>query len=120
MKHIYVFILTCLFALSASSQNIIVTDSSQKASTKTEVNESKSGAAPLPLGKGSGDGLHKVLLIPYNPMMHLSDADNDIAEYSGKDPETLRKMFRMGLMQKINGKIFEVYDSQSLLTEYAK
>ncbi len=63
---------------------------------------------------------HKVLLIPYNPMMHLSDADNDIAEYSGKDQETLRKMFRMGLTQRINGKIFEVYDSQSLLTEYAK
>ena len=63
---------------------------------------------------------HKVLLIPYNPMMHLSDADNDIAEYSGKDPETLRKMFRAGLTQKVNGKIFEVYDTESLLTDYAK
>jgi len=63
---------------------------------------------------------HKVLLIPYNPMMHLSDADRDMAEFSDKDPEVLRKMFRMGLTRNVNSKIFEVYESHSLLTDYTQ
>jgi len=45
----------------------------------------------------------KILLIPYNPMMHLSDADPDIAEYSERNVDVVRAIFRRGILQNLSG-----------------
>jgi hypothetical protein len=62
----------------------------------------------------------KILLIPYNPMMHLSDADNDISEYSGITENQLRSMFRAGLSQQVYEALVGNYSAYSLLSENSK
>ncbi len=61
----------------------------------------------------------KILVIPYNPMMHLSDADHEIAEYSQKKPETIRSVFRRGILQSVTGQLFGIGESQPLLSDFS-
>ncbi len=56
----------------------------------------------------------KILLIPYNPMMHLSDADHDIAEYSEQNPQQIRAKFRHGLTNYVSADLMKVYQVQSM------
>ncbi len=53
-----------------------------------------------------------ILVIPYLPAMHLSDADQDIAEESGMDIGEVRERFRTGIVQKLNQRFVEVYDAR--------
>jgi len=53
-----------------------------------------------------------ILVIPYNPMMHMSDADQDISEYSEKDIAQVRSIFRQGLVQQLNAKLITTYDTR--------
>jgi hypothetical protein len=65
----------------------------------------------------SADSLYKkILLIPYNPMMHLSDADHDIAEYSEKPAAQVRAEFRNGIMRYVNSELSENYETYSMLS----
>ncbi len=59
----------------------------------------------------------KVLIIPYEPRMHLSDADIDISEYSDRTPQQVRAMFRSGITEKINSKLGTTYQTYSLLQD---
>ena len=54
-----------------------------------------------------------VLVVPYNPMMHMSDADQDISEYSEKDIAQVRSIFRQGLVQQLNAKLITTYDTRN-------
>jgi hypothetical protein len=56
----------------------------------------------------------KILLIPYNPMMHLSDADQDIAEYSGQNQQQIRAKLRYGLTKHVSAELMKVYQVQSM------
>ncbi len=56
----------------------------------------------------------KILLIPYNSMMHLSDADHDIADYSQISNEQVRTRFRAGLTKYVNAKLIESYPTYSM------
>jgi hypothetical protein len=53
-----------------------------------------------------------VLIIPYQPAMHLSDADADISEGSEMNPRQMREALRMDLMKEMNKKFAEVYNLQ--------
>ena len=61
-------------------------------------------------------GYKKILLIPYNPMMHLSDADQDIGEYSELSGEKIRAAFRLGLTSEVNAQLEKIYPTYSLLS----
>lgn len=51
-----------------------------------------------------------VLLIPYNPTMHLSDSDQDIAMASGTDIGDMRQQMREELLIALNQRFAEVHD----------
>src|SRR5439155_15804142 len=57
----------------------------------------------------------KILIIPYEPKMHLSDADNQIAEYSEKNPRQIRSMFRTGITNQLQATLMNVYPAHSML-----
>ena len=61
--------------------------------------------------------LQKVMIIPYEPQMHLSDADMDISSYSDKTPQQVRTMLRSGITEKLNAKLLGSYQTHSLLQD---
>src|ERR1700690_1244507 len=65
----------------------------------------------------SGVSPKKILIIPYNPMMHLSDADHEIAEYSEKSLQQVRAMFRIGISKDVNKQLASMYQSHDMLAD---
>jgi hypothetical protein len=68
----------------------------------------------------SADSSHfqkKILIVPYNPMMHLSDADGAIADYSEKNLQEIRTMFRTGISQYVNKQLLSSYESHDILAD---
>jgi hypothetical protein len=59
----------------------------------------------------------KILIIPYEPKMHISDADHDIAENSNRSPQQMRAMFRQGLAHQVNATIVKQFPTYSLLED---
>lgn len=59
----------------------------------------------------------KVLIIPYEPRMHISDADIDISEFSDRTPSQVRAMFRMGIVERLNTSLSAEYQTYSLLQD---
>jgi hypothetical protein len=60
----------------------------------------------------------KILVVPYNPYMHLSDADDDISEFSEKNKAEIRKQFRLGLLQDVNERLttsYQVYGTRNFV-----
>lgn len=51
-----------------------------------------------------------VMMIPYNPMMHLSDSDNDIADGSGMNVGEMRQALRADLIKALNKSFAEIHD----------
>lgn len=51
------------------------------------------------------------LVVPYKPMMHLSDADNDLARYSDLNTQEIRHQLRMGLLKNLNTKLVVEYEA---------
>jgi hypothetical protein len=56
----------------------------------------------------------KILIVPYSPMMHLSDADDAIAAYSQMTPAQVRNQFRTGLMTDLNATLLTRYQTYML------
>jgi hypothetical protein len=56
----------------------------------------------------------RILLIPYNPMMHLSDADQDIGEFSELNGKQVRAAFRAGIMSHVSERLSKIYPTTSL------
>jgi len=60
------------------------------------------GLGVLPSYKNASPGTSKtILFIPYQPIMHLSDADADIAEYSGINVRQVKVVLRNNLTQRL-------------------
>ena len=53
-----------------------------------------------------------ILVIPYMPAMHLSDADQDISEESEMNINDVRVAFRTGIVKKLNQQFSEIYDAR--------
>jgi hypothetical protein len=62
----------------------------------------------------TASGLRNVsfLVLPYKPMMHLSDADHDIAKYSEMTPHEIRNELRNGLLKNLNTKLVMEYEAK--------
>jgi hypothetical protein len=61
-----------------------------------------------------------VLVIPYMPAMHLSDADPDIAAGSEMDMMEIRSALRRSLIKALNKNFTEVSDVRSFSNEFVK
>jgi|SRR6185436_14474854 len=64
---------------------------------------------------------HKVMLIPYDPLFYLSDAEQDIIEQTKKEPQLIRESFRQSIdlnikhaVQKSRPCISMLYDADSI------
>lgn len=61
---------------------------------------------------------HRVLIVPYQEAMQLSDADADIANGSELDPGEMRKKFRIGLLKAIKASTAEINDTRLLESDF--
>lgn len=61
---------------------------------------------------------HRVLIIPYQEAMHLSDADPDISMGSELDLGEMRKTFRLGLLKSIKERTAEISDTRLLESDF--
>jgi hypothetical protein len=69
-------------------------------------------------GQSEADSLYKrILLIPYNPQMYISDSEQEIARVSKRELSELRKRFRLGLDLSLQAVLLTGYDSHSLLRD---
>ena len=59
-----------------------------------------------------------VLVVPYMPAMHLSDADYDIADGSQMEMPKMRSTLRQGIVKALNKKFAEVYNVQRLNNDF--
>jgi hypothetical protein len=78
---------------------------------------SAQNSAAVPANSSDTIPAKKILIIPYDPKMHLSDADRDMAEYSEKNQEQIRSMFRMGFMHRLHATVATVHPTYSLLED---
>ena len=63
----------------------------------------------------TGKKYSKVMVIPYNPNMYFSDADDAIAKASNKTPEEIRRMFRHGIAYDVSVRILPRYPIKNML-----
>ena len=72
-------------------------------------------------GSGKDSEAHqaspKIMIIPYEPRMFLSDADLDISEYSELTPQQIRTTFRTGITEKVNAQLKEEHETYSFLND---
>jgi hypothetical protein len=69
-------------------------------------------------GQSEADSLYKrILLVPYNPQMYISDSDYDIARVSKREMREMRERFRLGLDISLQAVFLTGYDSHSLLRD---
>lgn len=61
-----------------------------------------------------------VLVIPYMPAMHLSDADVDIADGSQMEIPEMRSALRMGLVKQLNKNFAEIYNMNEMQNDFVK
>lgn len=59
-----------------------------------------------------------VLVVPYQPGMHLSDADMDISAYSGKDLMEVRRAIREGLVRDLRSHLVGNQEVSILRTDH--
>jgi hypothetical protein len=61
---------------------------------------------------------YSVLVIPYRPSMHLSDADVDISQGSEMEMPEMRAALRQGIVSMLNKKISEVNDVRGFNNDF--
>ena len=59
----------------------------------------------------------KVMIIPFDPDMYFSDADQDFAKDNKKNVKEVRTALRMGLNNQVNGKALAEYETRPLLND---
>src|SRR5689334_17285574 len=62
-----------------------------------------------------GDNSKTILFVPYQPMMHLSDADAEIAENSKVNVRQVRVLMRNALNEKLTRRLRENFYVRQLL-----
>jgi hypothetical protein len=77
-------------------------------------------APAQPKEKNDKKGGHKVVIIPFEPKMYLSEVDKKIGESTKMNFNQVRSLFRNGLDKKINEAIARQYSVFSLLADSAK
>jgi len=78
-------------------------------------NENPSEKSPFNIQSPTTKKYSKVMIIPYNPNMYFSDADEEIAKASNKTPEEVRRMFRHGIAYDLSVRILPRYPIKNML-----
>lgn len=60
---------------------------------------------------------HKILILPFNPELYLSDAEQDLIIHNNKSPEVYRQFFRTSLDLKILGEVKSVFPAYSIMQD---
>lgn len=63
---------------------------------------------------------NSVMIIPFDPNMYFSDADEQLSKYNDKSVKEIRTLFRYGLNVNVNAKILSAHQTRPLLTDTAK
>lgn len=71
-------------------------------------------------GAYAQDKPNAVMIIPFDPNMYFSDADEQLSKYNDKSIKEIRTLFRYGLNINVNAKILSLYQTRPLLTDTAK
>jgi len=61
--------------------------------------------------------LHRVFLVPYDPLYYLSDADHDLIEQTKIDPQRMRRLFRDNIDYYIKNRIGTYHPCVSALND---
>ena len=61
-----------------------------------------------------------VMILPFDPNMYFSDADDKLAKYNDKSIKEVQTLFRYGLNINVNAKILSQYQTRPLLTDTAR
>ncbi len=105
----------------------ITTPSREKPNNKTPSNQTQQQDLVMPDDENPPEKTHiniqlpankkysKVMIIPYNPNMYFSDADDAIAKASNKTPEEVRRMFRQGIAYDVSIRILPRYPIKNML-----
>jgi hypothetical protein len=60
---------------------------------------------------------HKILILPFNPELYLSDAEQDLILHNKKSPELYRQFFRSSLDLKILGEVKSIVPAYSIMQD---
>lgn len=63
------------------------------------------------------NSFHSVMIIPFEPNMYFSDADEQLAQYNKKTVREIRTLFRYGLNINLNARIMTQYETVTLLND---
>jgi len=74
----------------------------------------------LPADAQTREKPNAVMIIPFDPNMYFSDADDQLAKYNDKSIKEVRTLFRYGININVNAKILSLYQTRPLLTDTAK
>ena len=75
---------------------------------------------PVTKDSSADTAYKKILLIPYNPIMHLSDADVDIMEYNQQKEDVIRAAFRKAMLQSVAAKLEGLAETMQLRPDISK
>ncbi len=78
-------------------------------------NDDPHDKSPISIQLQTSKKYNKVMVIPYNPNMYFSDADDAIAKASNKTPEEVRRMFRHGIAYDVSVRILPRYPIKNML-----
>jgi len=63
------------------------------------------------------DDIRSVMIIPFDPNMYFSDADDQLAKHNKKSVKEVRTLFRYGLNINLNARVMTQYGTVSLLSD---
>ena len=70
-------------------------------------------------GSAPDAAYQRIMIIPFDTKMYLSDADRDIGEESGYDLEEIRRRFRLGLDISLQASLVDSFGSYPILRDTA-
>jgi hypothetical protein len=69
------------------------------------------------IGMNAQNENRSVMIIPFDPNMYFSDADDQLSKYNKKSVKEIRTLFRYGLNINLNARIMTQYGAVSLLND---
>lgn len=77
-------------------------------------------SAAIPADSSNITPSSSVLIIPYKPAMHLSDADTDLSQGSEMEMPKMRETFRRGMIKALNRDFAEVFDTRMQSNDFVR
>lgn len=104
-----IYLATIIFSTFSAYAQVIIENDSSSGDLKPQENFQQ------PAATDSIGVTHKVMIIPYDPLFYLSDADRDIALDAHMEPGAFRERFRQSIAMKVKQMAARQYPAFSLL-----